>query len=203
MFQMDFDIATDTLNGSVDPNKLDGEIRALSFTTAVFEGIVVDGTDLHVDFDVAPEAGEQTTVTSTVAAHDGVPDEVVIPQEALLMVSRVTAITESSESEAAEIAGFLLRPQRFVGVLSDLKLQIAGRVRSNDGPTRIRVYEDGVAISDQENHADTSGAWDEFQFRTNVDMTNGRHLYTVRAWMGGTTTSADLQYCVAEFIEVK
>lgn len=82
-FSMVFDVANDTANGRVNADILLQEILDSGITTGLpVENVGVDGGSvtgrgqvtggtLTVTFTSAPDSGDQTTVTNTVAAHQG------------------------------------------------------------------------------------------------------------------------------------
>ena len=67
-----YSIATDTANAKVDSVKLTDEISASSITVNL-NRIDTDGDSLKVVFDTSISAGEETTLTSLIGAHDGIP----------------------------------------------------------------------------------------------------------------------------------
>ena len=71
----DYDVATETASGTLDPTRLDRQIRLSAISApglALFDGLVsADGTSVTTLFTSTPTSGDQAVVTAVVAAHDG------------------------------------------------------------------------------------------------------------------------------------
>lgn len=65
-------VETDTLNDAVALGKLECEIKTSSIVIAI-EALSTIGSDIHIDFKDVLSAGDETTLTSIVNNHDGVP----------------------------------------------------------------------------------------------------------------------------------
>ena len=75
-----YSIATDTANAGVAPDKLADEIANSSIVTSL-DNVTTNDDVLDITFTAALSAGDQTTLTNVVNAHDGVPyPQTAIPQ---------------------------------------------------------------------------------------------------------------------------
>ena len=82
----DYNALTETLNGTVEPSRLDRQIRAAGMSAgaiANFQGISTSGDTIHTMFAAVPPGADQAIVTATVAAHDGT----VVHESGLSMLS--------------------------------------------------------------------------------------------------------------------
>jgi hypothetical protein len=124
----DYAIATDTANGALNPRSMHAEIEALSFGSAVFQGLTVDDGSFSVVFDIDPSAAEKTSVDNAVAAHSG-PTSLEVAKS--LKAAAIDARTEALISE-----GFTFSSKQFsLSVNSQLKLIGAFAARSDPAMT--------------------------------------------------------------------
>ena len=80
MYEYEYSVANDTLNGTVNPALLETEVRASTITVAL-SSIHSSGDELCVDFKAALSTQEETDLDALVAAHDGTIETLELPEE--------------------------------------------------------------------------------------------------------------------------
>lgn len=190
-----YSIANDTLNGNINTPKIEKEITDLALGSASFlSTLVAPQRDLlKISFDGELNAGDKTSLDNTVGNHDGLPmDEYIFIANSSLITQPIT-VTQDATWE--EISGVVTTPDEFISDLNEAVGRITGMIKTSGTQAQLKVLEDGSKemLSAPYDVADTSGAWQSFQFLTDVAPASGMHEYSLMARLNGAT-SAEIKF---------
>jgi hypothetical protein len=118
----------------------------------------------------------------------------VTPEFELKASSQIlNAVTPIVDVAFAELGGIVAAPSLLVPELSSLVIRLVGLYRTTLTGAKLRVCQDGVAVSLELALTDTLGAWTTFTLNTNVAPSAGLHVYTLEGLLGAAAL-AELKY---------
>lgn len=204
-----YTISTQTANGKVNGNQLAYEIGvalpppapAIDPADGINTDIEPDKLDIYMS--AALDAGQQATLTATVAAHQGT-GYVATMQGTLPLVNGEQAVTSDLAWEVIE--GVKTTPGFFSDDLNQIIARVVGEHRGDGGQLSIMETVDGEGTEEKTSppfdFPDTGGAWQTFKVDSNIPPRAGlRNLYRTDCRLNGAA-SLELRYTTISMIKV-
>jgi hypothetical protein len=168
------------------------EVGAEAGVTETFEDaeVKVDDSSIDLIFDVAPTGASKTALDGVVAAHNGenVPETARFLASSKIQQGKQTIVGDASWDE---IGGVVTQPDEFHPDMSRLKARVRGSCKTTGATGQVRLVQEGSP--DTQLHTgdwtlpDTSGAWQTFDFLTDVDPSAGESTFRLDGRLNGAT----------------
>jgi hypothetical protein len=183
-------ISTDFPNQVVNVASLNDEVLAVELSSTLLGISVEDSADSCVlDFNSDLSGDDETTLDGVVAAHTGGPAtrfEFLAPSMLLHEEREIT-----SDADWTDVGGVTTTVSSFVCDCSCAWGRVIGQVKVSGSGVEMRVVRasDGAVLnSTSALPADTSGAWDNFQFWANQNQPEETDAFILQARRNGATS---------------
>lgn len=196
-----YSIDKDFQNKKVAPEILAEEISDSAISIAV-KHIDTDADQVFVYFIDEPRDSDVTILNGIVTAHTGQRTE-----SKLYAISSLIDQTIAAPSSVVfgDLGGFVTDPTYFTNNLSlgeggGLIAHVNGQVRTTGSGAEIQFTEDGTVLGSFD-APNTSAAWQNFSFSTDVAMTAGLHSYVLEGRSNGALVALSVRYVQVRFVE--
>jgi len=182
----------DTANAVLDMQALKKEIN--DNTTITTECLDVSAPNHEGDFNIEFEGdlggGEKTELGSVVGAHPGTPLTTYQFIANTKLVEDEKTVTSDSSFE--QVGGVVTKVDEFAATLSKVVGRVRGSAKVSGSGAQIQLVEEGspdtVMHTSDWDLADTSGAWVEFEFVTDVTPSAGTQTFRLDGRLDGATS---------------